>query len=84
MQLFFSSTTIDVRDGMNTPFWEARWMNGIAPKEIVPSLFRPARFKNRSVHKELQNSNWIRNIQKIGSADQLEEYTILFMAISEF
>jgi hypothetical protein len=50
------------------PFRGARWINGIAPKEIVPSLFRLARFKNRSVHKELQNNNWIRSIQRINSA----------------
>jgi hypothetical protein len=49
---------------------------------MAPSLYRIARFKKRSVHKELQNRNWIRNIKGISLAQQLDEYIMLFMAIS--
>jgi hypothetical protein len=27
-QLFFSSIVISIGDGMNTPFWKVRWLNG--------------------------------------------------------
>jgi hypothetical protein len=42
-----------VGDGENTPFWEARWIDGVSPKEMAPSLFKVVRYKNRSVNKEL-------------------------------
>jgi hypothetical protein len=48
-QLFFISTTIQIENGRNTPFWEARWLQGLAPKDLAPSLYNSARFKTRSV-----------------------------------
>ena len=59
--LFFASTLFTVGDGKETPFWEAKWLNGTSPKELAPNLFAQARFKFRSVHDELKNYNWIRN-----------------------
>jgi hypothetical protein len=67
---------------MNTPFWESRWLCGKSPKEMAPSLFSIARFKNRYVHYKLHNHNWIRNLQGVYSVAQLEEFTNLFMALS--
>jgi hypothetical protein len=55
--LFFSSTYIVIGDGKNTPFWKAKWLNGAAPKDIAPSLFREARCKRRMVSVELHNLN---------------------------
>jgi hypothetical protein len=73
---------IFIRDGKSTPFWESKWINGVAPKEMAPSLYRKARFKKRSVYKELQNRNWIRNVKGNSLAQQLDEYVMLFIAIS--
>jgi hypothetical protein len=42
---------------VKTLFWKAKWLQGAAPKEIAPSLFKRARFKKRSVHDEIKNSN---------------------------
>jgi hypothetical protein len=39
-------------------------------------------FKKRSVHTELTNCNWIKNLQDIQTTTQLEEFTMLFMALS--
>jgi hypothetical protein len=61
-QLFFASTTMQVGNGRNTPFWESKWLHDGAPKDLAPNLFKIARFKKRSVHTELKNSNWIRNV----------------------
>jgi hypothetical protein len=57
-------------------------LDGQAPKDLAPNVFKIARFKNRSVHTELHNLNWIRNLQEISNVVQLEEFTILFMALS--
>jgi hypothetical protein len=35
------------------------------------------------VQKDLQNSNWIRNQYNIDNEEQLDEFVMLFMAISE-
>jgi hypothetical protein len=37
---FFCSTTVTIGDGRNTPFWESRWLDGIAPKDLAPELFK--------------------------------------------
>jgi hypothetical protein len=48
-QLFFASTEIQVGDGKGTPFWEARWLHGAAPKDLAPNLYKIARFKSRLI-----------------------------------
>jgi hypothetical protein len=37
--LFSSSTYISIGNGRNTPFWEAKWLHGTSPEELVPYLF---------------------------------------------
>lgn len=81
-ELFFSSTTVSIGNGRNTPFWEARWLNGMKPKELAPNLFLVARYKKRSVAKELHNFNWIRNCQRIDNPQLVEEFTMLFMVLA--
>jgi hypothetical protein len=54
---------------------------GAAPKELAPNQYRLTRFKKRNVGVELQNSNWIRNLQDINTSNQMEEFTMLFMAL---
>jgi hypothetical protein len=81
-QLFFCSTEIRVGNGVSTPFWEARWLEDTAPKDLAPNLFNIAKFKSRSVSKELLNSNWIRNLGNVDSETLVEEFTMLFMALS--
>jgi hypothetical protein len=79
--LFFNSTYVHIGNGKNTPFWDAKWLLGSAPKDIAPNLYKGARFKNRTVHVELNNIRWIRNLGLIHSPDMLEEYIMLFMAL---
>jgi hypothetical protein len=40
------------------------------------------RFKNKNIHAELRNYNWIRSLGPIQSTNMLEEFTLLFMALS--
>jgi hypothetical protein len=63
-------------------FWEARWLSGHSPKDLAPSFFQIAKFKKRSIAAELHNDNWIRNLQQISTPAHLEEFTLLFMALS--
>lgn len=43
--LFFASTFFTIGNGKDTPFWEAKWLNGVAPKTLAPNLYKKARFK---------------------------------------
>jgi hypothetical protein len=81
--LFFASTVITVGDGAITPFWDTRWLNGVSPKELVPNLYKKARFKFRTVGKELQNFNWIKNLKAINTENLMDEFVLLFSALSE-
>jgi hypothetical protein len=81
--LFFSSTWVQIGNGKTTPFWEARWLLGSAPKDLAPHLFECARYKGRTIATEFKNNNWIKNLQDISSTTHLEEFTLLFMALSD-
>jgi hypothetical protein len=49
MALFFASTVITVNNGMNTPLWEVRRLNGVSPKDLAPNLFKQAKVKYRTI-----------------------------------
>jgi hypothetical protein len=50
---------------------------------MAPNLFKCARFKKRTMYTEINNSNWIRNLNNINSASLIEEFILLFMALAE-
>jgi hypothetical protein len=53
-----------------------------APKDLAPNLYGTTRFKRRFISTELTNSNWIRILQDIQTTSQLEEFILLFMALT--
>jgi hypothetical protein len=56
-------------------------LNGQAPKDLDPNLFKIAGFKTRNVHTELNNHKWISNLACITSASEPDEFTLFFMAL---
>jgi hypothetical protein len=80
--LLFNSTYVIIGNGCSTPFWKARWLFGIAPKDMAPTLFASTRFKRRSMHQELTNSKWIKSIGIINNPSMIEEYVMLYLGIS--
>lgn len=82
-QLFFASTEVALSNGTNTPFWEARWLHGASPKELAPGLYSQARFKHRTVAKELMNRNWIRNLGQLDTEELLSQFIMLFNLLRE-
>jgi hypothetical protein len=53
-----------------------------APKDLAPDLYKSARFKKRLVFKKLQRDNWIRSIGEISCPTLLDEFVLLYMALS--
>jgi hypothetical protein len=81
--LFFASTTISVGDGKNTPFWEANWLNGVSPMMLAPNLYKQAKYKYRTMSKELHNMSWVRNLSQINTQTLIDEFILLCTALSE-
>jgi hypothetical protein len=54
MSLFYSATTITIRNGKIAPFWMLPWLNGEKPKDIAPLIFEALRKKNCNVAQALQ------------------------------
>jgi hypothetical protein len=74
-------THINIGNGLNTPFYEAKWLQGVSSKEMAPDLFRQIRYKRRTIYFEMHNYNWIRNIQNIDSSILIHEFLMLFVAL---
>ena len=60
--LFNASTRVTIGDGNGARFWHHSWLEGEAPRYLAPNLFKLVRRKNRMVHQELNNGNWIKSL----------------------
>jgi hypothetical protein len=79
--MFFSSTYVLIGDGRNTPFCEAKWINGATPKDIAPNLFKNTKFKRRTIQKELHSDNWVKSLALINNPSLLDEFVTLSMML---
>lgn len=78
LNLFAACTTISVGDGRNTSFWNQRWLQGQAPKEIAPDLFKLARSKRLSVCEALSNGAWMRGLRTINTPMLMDSFINLW------
>jgi hypothetical protein len=72
--LFWASTTISLGNEKKTQFWHDRWLNGSTPIDLAPNLYKLARYKSRTVEKELRNKRWMGAARRINSREQLVEF----------
>jgi hypothetical protein len=61
-QLFRACTIVTIGNGLTAKFWESSWLNGLAPRDLAPNLYKLAWRKNQSVRDDLQNNNWTRGL----------------------
>lgn len=73
-QLFRASTTVSVGNGETTSFWQSSWLNGQAPMDIYPDLFRFAWRKNKSVKEELHKQNWTRELWRMETVSEMASF----------
>jgi hypothetical protein len=76
--LFQASTEITIGNWKKAIFWQGRWLQGKAPKDIAPLLYNLAHFKRRTVEKELSNNNWIPSVWYISTREQLLQFVNLW------
>ena len=77
-QLFRASTTVTLGDGQIASFWQSTWLDGKAPMDLYPNLFRLAWRKNKTVKEELENLNWTRGLWRMGSVDEMAQFIELW------
>ena len=79
--LFAACTKISVGCGDKTRFWIDRWIDGVAPATLAPTLFKLASRKNLLVKDALFNGRWMRGLQKISCPNDLELFVMLWHRI---
>jgi len=80
--LFNASTIITVGDGTKAQLWHRSWLDGEAPKNLAPHLFKLVKRENRMVQQELHNNSWIRLLRgRITTATHLEEFVSLWLRV---
>jgi hypothetical protein len=83
--IFFASTNMVIGNGQQALFWEDRWIDGRAAREIAPALFDcipKRRRKIRTVAQGLQGNSWARDIHGILGIHEIGQYLQLWMAIA--
>lgn len=71
--LFRLCTTVTIGNGCRAKFWESAWLQGRAPRDLAPNLYKLAWRKNLTVREELQNLNWTRGLWRMTTIDQMAE-----------
>ncbi|WVZ82473.1 hypothetical protein U9M48_029730 [Paspalum notatum var. saurae] len=79
--LFFASTIITIGNGQDTPFWEARWLNGVSPKQFAPELYIKSSRKLYSVNYMLTDNKWLKCIGRIDTMQELDQAITLCCAV---
>jgi hypothetical protein len=72
---------IKLGNGEKAMFWHDKWLDGVAPISIAPSLYKKAHFKRRTIAKELTNKNWMRLASHISTRQELIEFVKLWSVL---
>ena len=74
---------VNLGDGRKASFWNCSWLNGRAPRDIAPDLFKLAWRKNRSVKDDITNHQWTRGLWRMNSVEQMTQFVILWDAVQQ-
>jgi hypothetical protein len=69
IQLFRTCISIKVGNGNKVSFCADRWLDGQAPKDIAPELFKLAWRKRLTVKVACGGGRWMRGLHQIATAD---------------
>jgi hypothetical protein len=77
-QLFRCSTVVTVGDGRKALFWDSTWVDGHAPRDIAPHLYKLAWRKRLTVREEVANQTWTRGLWRMSTATEMAEFVLLW------
>lgn len=78
MALFRACYSIKIGNGKKAKFWTDRWLDGEAPGEFAPGLFKLARRKNLTVSQAIDRGKWMMGLQRINTEDLIEAFVKLW------
>jgi len=82
-QLFRVSTIVILGDGNKASFWNCSWLNGLAPRDIAPGLYKLAWRKNRTVKEDITDQQWTRGLWRMDSVDLMAQFVVLWDAVQQ-
>jgi hypothetical protein len=82
-QLFWASTVVGVGNGLTARFWESAWLDGKAPRDLAPNMYRLAWRKNQTVRGDLQNQNGTRGIWRMSTTVEMAEFVSLWTLLQD-
>jgi hypothetical protein len=86
--LWYSKTTKQIPgDRQTVQFWEDRWINGLAVRELAPQLYAcipKRRHKNRTIAAGLQDHSWARDIQGNLGVNEVGQYLKICRLLEHF
>jgi len=82
-QLFRASTIVTVGNGKTAKFWEASWLQGKAPRDIAPRLYKLAWRKHLTVKEQIENQSWTRGLWRMSSVEEMADFVALWDLIQE-
>ena len=77
-QLFRACTKVQIGNGAKAKFWESSWLDGKAPRDIAPSLYKLAWRKNLTVMDQLVNQSWTRGLWRMQTVEEMAEFVRLW------
>jgi hypothetical protein len=72
--LFRACTTMMIGNGNRVQFWEDRWLQGLTPKEVAPTLHRLAWRKNLTVADAMVAGKWMRELHRISTQEETNQF----------
>jgi hypothetical protein len=77
-RFFNAATTVFIGNGCKASFWTSRWLDGRAPGDMFPELFRHSKRKNCTVADALSDNKWVKDIDHNMSQQIIEQYLQLW------
>jgi hypothetical protein len=81
--LFQACTTITIGDRVQTKFWQDRWLQGHAPREITPALHRFAWRKNISIAAGTVGGAWMKGLHRISTPEEINQVVHLWNMLQQ-
>jgi hypothetical protein len=82
-QLFRASTVVTIGNGLKAEFWNSSWLQGTAPRDLAPNLYKLAWRKHRKVFEEVTNANWTRGLWRMSTVTEMVEFVELWDRVQQ-
>ena len=77
-QLFRCNTVVTIGDGRKALFWDSPWLDGHAPRDVAPNLYKLAWRKKLTVREEVENQTWTRGLWRMTTATEMAEFVLMW------